>query len=439
MRKPLLLLLLLCGTVHLFAQNKLPGAPQFLPIVQWTTLAAKFTRYCKTFSEKPLDLKYRTSDSLYRQWRQYEMVKDEEHPGKYLIIITLDGFRWQEVFTGADSILWHNTLKKAKLPFDAEDFWEDTPEKRRVLLMPFLWTQVAEYGQIYGNRQKGSAVTVTNKMRISYPGYNEIFAGYPDDQHIKLNFKIPNPNANVLRFIGQQKPFRGRVASFASWDVFPSIMNAKKGEIYVNAAFEPVKNNHFSALNRQLQSVSKPWGKRIRPDSLTAAFALQYLRQESPRVLHIGLGETDEYAHEKKYAEYLSAAKANDQMIRQIWQFVQSSPRYRNKTTLFITTDHGRGNSPDTWHKHHTWVDGAEEIWFAVMGPETSPKGEIEQSAPYFQCQFAQTFAAFLGLEYQPAQAVTGKISALFETRDFPQKQRQTIDKSLENQLITKK
>lgn len=147
--------------------------------------------------------------------------------------------------------------------------------------MPFLWTQVAEHGQIYGNRNKASAVTVTNKMRISYPGYNEIFAGYPDDKHIKLNFKIPNPNSNVLRFMGQQKSFRGRVASFASWDVFPSIMNAKKGEMYVNAAFEPVQNIHFSTLNQQLQSVSKPWGKRIRPDSLTAAFALEIPQAES--------------------------------------------------------------------------------------------------------------------------------------------------------------
>lgn len=135
----------------------------------------------------------------------------------------------------------------------------------------------------------------------------------------------------------------------------------------------------------------------------------------------------------------MSAANANDKMIGQIWQFIQSSERYRNKTTLFITTDHGRGNSPDTWHKHHTWVDGAEEIWFAVIGPQTAPEGEMEQSPPYFQCQFAQTFAAFLGLEYQPAQAVTGKIAALFETRDVPLKQRQTTEKYLENQLITKK
>ena len=409
-----------------------------LPIARWTTLAEKLNGYCKKYIDEPLDLKSSLPDSLFQQWRSYEFVKDEEQVSKYLIIITLDGLRWQEVFMGADSILWSQSLQKTRLPLQTEDFQGTSPEKRREKLMPFLWSQIAQHGQIYGNRNKASTVTVTNKMRISYPGYNEIFAGYPDDQHIKLNFKIPNPNSNVLRFIGQNRSFRGRVASFASWDVFPSIFNAKVGGLYVNAAFQPVQNNHFSHLNRQLKSVSKPWGKHLRPDSLTTAYALQYLRQHAPRVLHIGLGETDEYAHEKKYAEYLLAAQANDRMISQIWQFVQSSPRYRNKTTLFITTDHGRGNSPATWHKHHGWVDGAEEIWFAVMGPQTAPLGEIAHSTPYFQCQFAQTFAAFLGLEYQSNKAVAGKISDLFIQRSLPLEQK-IININPDNQLITKK
>ncbi len=431
-------MLLFSSTVCLFAQNKMTHSPHPLPISQWVSFAAKLNRFCQSYSTAPFELKNRIPDSLYQHLRSSEWINDSGHPTKYLIIITLDGLRWQEVFMGADSILWDQALQKGRLPIQTEDFQDVSPEKRREKLMPFLWSHIAQHGQIYGNRNKASTVSVTNKMRISYPGYNEIFAGYPDDQHIKLNFKIPNPNSNVLRFIGQNRSFRGRVASFASWDVFPSIFNAKMGGLYVNAAFQPVQNNHFSHLNRQLESVSKPWGKHLRPDSLTTAYALQYLRHHAPRVLHIGLGETDEYAHEKKYAEYLLAAQANDRMIGRIWQFVQSSPRYRNKTTLFITTDHGRGNSPATWHKHHGWVDGAEEIWFAVMGPQTAPLGEVENSVPYYQCQFAQTFAAFLGLEYQGNKAVAEKISELF-IKESPLLEQQKNNKNIDNQLFTKK
>mgnify|MGYP000856599174 CR=1 FL=1 len=414
-------MLLLGSMVHVFAQNKLPDFECPTIAGRMVTMALRAHKQMTYFRRHPIDLKSRVCDSLYEKWRSHELVQDDEHPTKYLIIITLDGMRWQEVFTGADSILWQETTTKTR---PEENFWHTSGEKRREQLLPFLWNEVAEYGQIYGNRFKGSSVSVTNRMRISYPGYNEIFTGHPDDRHIKLNFKIPNPNPNVLRFIGERKNFRGRVASFASWDVFPSILNAKQGGIYVNAAFEPVRKNCFFSLNAQLETVSKPWGNRVRPDSLTTAYALQYLSLNQPRVLHLGLGETDEYAHEKKYAEYLEAAHASDRMIRQIWEFVQSSPVYRNKTTLFITTDHGRGNDAATWHKHHTWVDGAEEIWFAVMGPETLPSGEIQSSSPQFQNQFAQTFAAFLGLDYLPSEAIGEKITALLGSGNHPITQR---------------
>ena len=413
MRKLYLSVLLFGGMLQVFAQNKLPDLPQTTVTARLVSLVSRAAKQASYYRRHPLDLKNRVADSLYEKWRSHELVQDDEHPGKYLIIITLDGMRWQEIFTGADSVLWREASAKKEF---REACWSTSTEERRERLLPFLWGEVAAHGQIHGNRFKKSSVSVTNKMRISYPGYNEIFTGHPDDRHIKLNFKIPNPNTNVLRFISRQKHFAGKVASFASWDVFPSILNEKQGGIYINAAFEPVQNTSFLSLNSQLKTVSKNWGMRIRPDSLTAAFALQYLAMNQPRVLHIGLGETDEYAHEKKYAEYLEAAHASDRMIRQVWEFVQSSPVYRNKTTLFITTDHGRGNDAGTWHKHHTWVEGAEEIWFAVMGPETLALGELQAGKPYYQNQFASTFAAFLGLDYRQNESIGEKMPALLRS-----------------------
>ncbi|MCA0236843.1 MAG: alkaline phosphatase family protein [Bacteroidetes bacterium] len=403
MRKLYLLLLLLSSTATLFAQNKLPQSPNYTLHARFSSMISDIRKCMCQHYDHLFDSKTLASDSIFEKWRTHELVQDEEHPSKYLIIITLDGMRWQEVFTGASDSIWQQGITTT-----------NTPAKDRESLMPFLWKTVAAQGQIYGNRIKGSRVNVTNKMHISYPGYNEIFTGHPDDRHIKLNFKIPNPNQNVLAHIGKNKNFLGRVASFASWDVFPSIFNQKRGGMYINAAFEKVPDAAFVGLNAQLKTVQRRWGSRVRPDSLTAAFALEYLEQRTPRVLHIGLGETDEYAHEKNYPAYLQAARSNDAVIARIWQFVQSSPVYRNKTTLFITTDHGRGNTSDTWHKHHGWAKGSDEIWFAVMGPETMPLGEMEGGAPCFQNQFARTFAGFLGLEYGAEEPVGEKIATLF-------------------------
>ena len=70
-----------------------------------------------------------------------------------LVIVTLDGMRWQEVFGGADAAL----LKNKNFTRDSADtsakFWNDIVEKRKKFF-PFLWSTVANNGQLYGNRTR---------------------------------------------------------------------------------------------------------------------------------------------------------------------------------------------------------------------------------------------------------------------------------------------
>lgn len=48
----------------------------------------------------------------------------------------------------------------------------------------------------------------------------------------------------------------------------------------------------------------------------------------------------------------------------------------KNKTTLFITVDHGRGDiEKEKWTSHNNKIQDAHEIWFAVMGPDTPVRG----------------------------------------------------------------
>ena len=100
-----------------------------------------------------------------------------------VVLITLDGFRWQELFSGADSKL---IIKKYAEDTTAvkERFWRNTPQERREALMPFFWNQVTKMGQLHGNRTLGSNVNLTNTMWFSYPGYNEILTGSADNERI---------------------------------------------------------------------------------------------------------------------------------------------------------------------------------------------------------------------------------------------------------------
>src|SRR5687768_159221 len=109
-----------------------------------------------------------------------------------IILVTLDGLRWQEVFQGADPSIAHRK-KYVHNRGDVRKYWHPEEDTRRKLLMPFLWSQVAIDGQLYGNRNLGNKVDCTNRRLISYPGYSEMLVGFKH-RKVKSNRKIENPH-----------------------------------------------------------------------------------------------------------------------------------------------------------------------------------------------------------------------------------------------------
>ena len=136
-------------------------------------------------------------------------------------------------------------------------------------------------------------------------------------------------------------------------------------------------------------------------DSFTYHAALEYFKRQRPRVLYIGLGETDEFAHAGRYDLYLRAAQNADHHLRFLWEAAQAMPDYRGTTTMIVTTDHGRGNAPEEWKSHGAKIQGSDKIWIAVIGPDTPPLGERTNAEPLTQGQVAATVAALLGLDYR--------------------------------------
>lgn len=315
-----------------------------------------------------------------------------------VIVVTLDGFRWQELFRGAD----HSILANDKYTSDRSRAREFMQASGRASLMPFFWNVIARDGQLYGNRDYKNKVNCRNNYLLSYPGYSEMLVGF-DHRKVSSNRKIENPHATVLEAIGKQPGFRDEVAAFATWDAFPFILRESTSDIYVNAGKESARGN-ISKKEKELNTRLAESGARS--DSLTFQFAMEYLKRERPRVLFIGFDETDSNAHEGRYLEYLAAAHRADRMLARLWQWIQSQPDYRDKTTLLITTDHGRGNGVHNWRKHKLLVAGSRHIWFAVIGPDTPAFGEMKTQSKNYQNQVAKTIAAFLGLPYQNAEPV---------------------------------
>ena len=325
-----------------------------------------------------------------------------------IILITLDGMRWQEVFNGGDSSFMRQQkyLKDGKIK---EKFWRDDLSDRRKALLPFFWNTLATKGQLYGNRALGCKVNVSNNQWFSYPGYSEILTGQADNERIHSNDKIYNPNTNVLEFINSQKAFSGKVAAFSSWDVFPYIINDKRSGVMVSGGLVEAKGNNLTerekTMNEIMMRIPNPLGD-VRLDAFTFYYGLEYMKKNKPRVMYFAFDETDDFAHAGEYAAYLNSAHNTDRFIEELWNFIQSDPAYKNKTTMILTCDHGRGTNAEDWKHHGIKINAADQIWMGVIGPDTPGKGEVKGECQYYQNQVAQTMAAFLGLQFKSEKTV---------------------------------
>lgn len=332
-----------------------------------------------------------------------------------IIIITTDGLRWQEVFKGMDAEIAKNPK------FNQEDsagifkkYWDKTEAGRRQKLMPFFWGTLAKQGQIYGNRAFDNKVDNANPYWFSYPGYSEILTGHVDTL-INSNDYPPNPHTNILEFFNKMPAYKNRVAAFGAWGAFDRIINEKRAGFPVLNAYDDntaaLSDPIMKLLNEMNQTGFKPFGAGETLDVFTHFQALHYLQVKKPKAFYISYGDTDEFAHHGDYKYYLDAAHQFDEWVGQIWNWIQHDPDYKDKTTLLITTDHGRGDAVKSeWTSHGQKVLDASQIWFTVIGPKVKPSGEIKKSQQLYQKQLAATVAQLAGFnftaEHQVAKAV---------------------------------
>ncbi len=337
-----------------------------------------------------------------------------------IIIITTDGLRWQEVFKGMDSAIANNKkFNQDDSAYIYKTYWSNDVTERRKKLMPFLWSGFVSNGQLYGNRNLGNKVDNANRYWFSYPGYSEIMTGYPDTA-INSNGFPPNPHVTVLEFLNQQPSLKNKVAAFGAWDAFDRILNQERSGIPVFSAFDKMGGNKPTAneklLNAMNNDAHKPFGTAECLDVFTHYGAMEYLKARKPKVLYIAYGETDEWAHSGQYRSYLDAAHQVDAWIKKLWDFLQNDPQYKNNTTLLFTTDHGRGDiKKEEWTSHNNSIQDSHEIWFGVMGPTVSAKGEMKTNAQLYQKQFAQTIAKLLGYTFTATHPVAQPINNIWE------------------------
>jgi len=337
---------------------------------------------------------------------QVPLPAQEPPRPRNVILITLDGARHQEIFTGLDAGIVRAGLKeKETLERSAlyKRYWAGSAEDRREKVMPFFWGEwVKRHGSIAGNRALGSRVVVTNRHRFSYPGYAEILTGAARPRiasNDNKRYEFPTLLDVLMRRLSLSQT---QVAAFGSWETFNWIVSNRDDAFTINAGYEAFdsKDPEMRQLSRAQFETQTPWDT-VRNDMYTFRLALAHLRTARPRALYLALGETDDWAHDERYDRVIQTLERTDGWFRELWTWLQSDEQYRDNTAILVTVDHGRGRSPKIWGRHGEHVEGADETWAAFIGPDWPRRGEWSGGPVIGANQFAATLAKAVGIDLQ--------------------------------------
>lgn len=135
-------------------------------------------------------------------------------------------------------------------------------------------------------------------------------------------------------------------------------------------------------------------------DAKTLIAAKGILTQFHPNLTLINLLEVDVKGHANLWKEYLQAIKNTDQMALDLWSFIQADETYKNKTTLFITNDHGRHLDcrKNGFQSHGDNCEGCRTMYLIALGPDFKTNTVLYDQ--YEQIDISSTIAELLNFNF---------------------------------------
>jgi len=241
---------------------------------------------------------------------------------KNVIIIVIDGARYSET-------------------------WGDSTHQ----YIPQLATQMAKEGVIntafYNN---GPTYTLAGHTAITTGCYQEI-----------NNTGAEQPqNPSIFQYWNKQFiPNK-----YSSW----IISSKDKLAILDNCQKKEWKNKYNPSVNCGINGN----GSAYRGDSTTYLELIEILTIHHPQLVLLSFREPDYLAHSGNWENYLQGIKSSDEYVYQLWKFIRNNSYYKDKTTLFITNDHGRhlDSIADGFASHGDGCQGCKHLNFYAYGPD---------------------------------------------------------------------
>lgn len=309
------------------------------------------------------------------------MPPEAERP-ELVVLVTLDGVRWQEVFDGVDRVL------AARSP--------SGPIQDARSLLPNIYKLFVDGGVALGHPDAKGSFCTANPHHTSLAGYQELLSARPTS--CTSNACGPTTEPTVVGALIRVNARCEDIALVSSWHRVSNAWNSDEQRAVLLSSGREMANACGSTKIESANTEPPLPGAHpeYRRDADTERAALSLLKTTTPRFLHIALGDADEYAHEGDYGGYLRALRQHDAFLGRLHEAVANLNR---RAVIIVTTDHGRGR---TFSEHALYarripLPESDHIWLLASGHGVSAQGFVDLGGDRHLADVGATIAALLG------------------------------------------
>jgi hypothetical protein len=304
-----------------------------------------------------------------------------------VVVVTLDGVRYREIFEGIDPKL---AAERGPIQGAVND---------AAGLMPNLHRLMTE-GAALGAPGHGASISASGPQFLSLPGYSEIFTGRRVTGCADNGCRGTSARSIVDELAEQPRGWQSAVIT--SWPDIERVAGRNERVAISAGRHAGATRSRFDradavgvALRKAEAEAPWPGSGDFRRDRFTAELSLAYLRAEQPDYLFVGLGETDEFAHQGNYAGYLEALREADRYLGELSAELSARARSGVRTALFVTADHGRAGA---FKDHGQAFPESARVWLVASGRAIAARGLVASPFDRHLADITPTVRTLFGL-----------------------------------------
>jgi hypothetical protein len=283
-------------------------------------------------------------------WTKTRDVSEKTFKTEYIYVLIIDGPRFTETF-GDTSYQY----------------------------IPYLGKELLKQGVLmYNFRNNGSTYTNSGHAAITTGVYQRLSNGGKELPHYPSMFQY------YLKSKNAKKNDAYIVASKGKLQILANTSNKKWWNMY-----NPASYCGPNGLGADYASDQETFNK---VNELVSS-------NNPPHLMLVNFLAVDSYGHSNQWDMYLKSLIQCDNYVYQIWNTIQSNPVLKDKTTLFITNDHGRhlDGHKDGFVNHGDKCEGCRHISLLAIGPDFK-QNEISKNCSE-QLDISKTISVMMGFD----------------------------------------